>query len=248
MQIHPWVHLVGSDQFGLTAPNDSNIYLLDGGTALAIVDVGRLSSFDDMIANVRASGYDPARVSTIFLTHEHTGHSEGCARFKDQFGAKLVAHRNSAPSLATGANSDREFMRAYGAVPPGYEFPTVSPDVVIDDGWTTSIGRFRVRAVHVRGHTEDSVCYVVDSDDSRAIFTGDVVFFNGMVGLLNLPGCNLGHYRADIQKLGDLNVDQLFPGHGIFVLKGAQLHLDMAVQQFRRPHLPESYYEGIKRL
>lgn len=248
MKIKPWVHLVASDQFGLSHPKDSNIYLLDGGSELALVDVGRLVSVDTVAANIRAAGLAPEQVRTILLTHRHAGHSEGCADFRKRWGTQVVAHPNGVPFLSIGDNDEMRFLRALGNYDPGYRFPTFTPDRLVEDGDTFAIGRLRVRVIHLPGHSDDSVCYVVEGDGTRAIFTGDTVFFDGLVGLVNLPGCSIDQYRTHIAKLAGLEIDMLFPGHGVFVVRGGQGHLDEAIAQFRRVRLPRSYFEGIRHL
>ncbi len=247
MQIQPWLQLVGSDQIGLTAYDDSNLYLLDGGNGeYALVDAGRLSSFEVMLENVRKAGASPEQIGTVLLTHGHTGHSEACALLRKRYGTKVVTHAHGVEFLRTGTSPARRFMEDYQKPGKPYVFPTFEPEFVIEDSWEIRIGRISIQALHITGHTEDSVCYLAHVDGATALFSGDTVFFNGMVGLLNLPGCNLDHYRQDILRLEDLGIDQLYPGHGIFVLRNGQLHVDMAIQQFRKPHVPVSYYEGLK--
>ena len=50
-------------------------------------------------------------------------------------------------------------------------------------------------------------------------------------------------YRRDIQKLADLQVDRLLPGHGVFVLKNGQKHIKRAIYKLSDFVLPESFFE-----
>ena len=52
MQISPHIHLVGSEQFGLSHPLDCNCYLIDGGSELALVDAGLGLGNGDILANI----------------------------------------------------------------------------------------------------------------------------------------------------------------------------------------------------
>ena len=80
--------------------------------------------------------------------------------------------------------------------------------------------------------------YLAMIDGMRVLFTGDTLFYGGLVGLVNLPGSSIEAYREDIPRLHGLQVDSLFPAHGMFVLRNGQKHLDAAVAAFRGEHLP----------
>lgn len=249
MQIEPWLYLIGSDQFGLSDPRDSNIYLLDAGSELVLVDAGRLVGLEAMLGHIQAAGFSPDRIRTILLTHRHGGHSEACAYYKEHWGPKIIAHENSVPFLTTGESEEMQFLRGLGNYDPSYRFPVFAPDVVLRGGEDLTIGNLHVQALHVAGHTDDSVCYLVETAGLRALFTGDTVFFDGLVGLVNLPGCSIDAYRANIPKLANLSVDMLLPAHGVFVVRGGQSHVDAAIDQFwKHVRLPRSYFEGIRHL
>lgn len=249
MRINDWIYLVGSDQFGISDPRDSNIYLLDGGDEIALVDTGRVVGQEAILACIQTSGFKPAQIATILLTHHHGGHSEACALYRERWGTRVIAHQNSVPFLSTGDNDEMRFLRALGNYDDSYRFPTFTPDTILQGGETFNVGRLQVKAIHVRGHTDDSICYLVEADGQKALFTGDTVFFDGLVGLVNLPGCSIDDYRTDIVKLADLGNDMLMPGHGVFVMRGGQGHVDDAIAQFySRVRLPRSYFEGIRHL
>lgn len=66
------------------------------------------------------------------------------------------------------------------------------------------------------------------------------VFVNGLVGLLNCPGCDLSLYRKDIKKLKGLEADILLPGHRMVVMDRAQEHIDKAIYHMSRAFIPPS--------
>ena len=94
-----------------------------------------------------------------------------------------------------------------------------------------------------QGHTQDSTCILFEDGGRRGLFTGDVVFYSGKIGLLNLEGCSLEEYRRDIHKLANLEIDMLLPGHGVFVLKNGQKHIKRAIFKLNDFVLPPSYFE-----
>src|SRR5207253_1977789 len=75
-------------------------------------------------------------------------------------------------------------------------------------------------AIHVRGHSRDAHCYLARAGGRTWLFSGDVVFYGGVLGLINADGSGMEGYRADIDKLAGLGVEGLFPGHGLFTLCG----------------------------
>jgi glyoxylase-like metal-dependent hydrolase (beta-lactamase superfamily II) len=102
-----------------------------------------------------------------------------------------------------------------------------------------SVGRITVRTVLTPGHTAGGACYVADfPDGTRGLFSGDTVFWGGYISLLNTPGSDITSYRESIQKLADLKVDLLLPGHQLWDLRRGQRHIDTAIERFRGSRLP----------
>ena len=113
MRLNRDVCLVGGGPlggFGLTADADAHIYLIDCGTELALMDcgMGTPAGMERVLANIRQDGYDPNRVTRLFLTHYHTDHAGGAARYRERFGVTVTASRlaqaalESADSAVTG--------------------------------------------------------------------------------------------------------------------------------------------------
>ena len=70
------------------------------------------------------------------------------------------------------------------------------------------------------------------------MFTGDTIFYGGILGVINRPDSGMQGYRCDIKKLSNLNVEGLFPGHGLFTLRRGQAHIDLAIEQAHKGFLP----------
>lgn len=244
MRINEVVCLAGSEQFGLSHPMDCNCYLIDGGSELALIDAGLGLGVDDILANVARLGLDLDRLRHILITHSHIGHWGGADLIRAKTGAQVWAHALAAPLMADIANDPgvRTNLR-FGRYPSGYSPEPCRVDSTFVDGDRLAVGNLFVEVIHTRGHTADSCCLLVESDGVRSVFTGDTVFYGGKLGILNLEGCVLAEYRADIGKLGGLKADNLFPGHGVFVLRRGQRHLDRAIYKLSDFVLPESFFE-----
>jgi glyoxylase-like metal-dependent hydrolase (beta-lactamase superfamily II) len=223
------VHLVGSGEIGLSDPWDAHVYLLDGGSDLALVDAGsgQRDSVDRILSNVRDDGLDASRITSVLLTHWHPDHSGGAATFRERLSPRLKVH---APA-AEQATLER-------ALEPGLNACRV--DVPVVHGQEIQVGSLPVQAIEVPGHSSGSMCYLVQVPGGSAIFTGDVVFMNGILGLLNHPDSHLEDYRASFERLVSLEVEMLFPGHMLFFLRDAKRHINRAAQALQGGFVPYS--------
>jgi len=244
MKIQERIYLAGSEQFGLSHAMDCNCYVIDGGSELAIVDSGLGLGVDDICANMSRLGLALDRLRHILITHSHNGHWGGADLLRNKTGATVWAHAGAAPLMAdiTHDPGIRLNLR-FGRYPANYMPQPCAVDNTFREGDSISVGEVRVQVIHTRGHTADSCCLLLDSDGRRSLFTGDTVFYGGKLGILNLESCVLADYRADIGKLAGLKVDNLFPGHGVFVLRRGQRHIDRAIHKLGDFVLPESFFE-----
>ena len=244
MRISEHLYLVGSEQFGLSHPLDCNCYLIDGGSALGIVDAGMGLGIDDILENIAYAGFDPQRLTHIVVTHSHFGHWGGASELRDRTRAQVWAPVRAAPLMSVPDGDPGIGLNIkFGRYPAGFEPRICPPDCTFDDGDVIHIGAIELKAILVQGHTNDSTCLLFQDGDKRGLFTGDVVFYGGKLGILNMSGFNLDNYRRDIHKLADLNVDILLPGHSVFVLRRGQSHIKRAVHKLSDFVMPETFFE-----
>lgn len=244
MQLSPHVYLVGSEQFALSHPLDCNCFLIDGGSALALVDAGLGLGVDDILANIAAHGLDMTRLTQILITHAHFGHWGGALALRERTGAQIWVSSLGAQAMAD--ISDDTGIRlniAHGRYPQGFVPQPCPPDHVFQDGQTIQVGDIAVTAILVQGHTKDSTCFLFEDAGRHALCTGDVVFYAGKLGLLNLDGFSLDDYRRDLPKLSSLDVDMLLPGHGVFTVRRGQRHIRRALDKLGDFVMPETFFE-----
>ena len=124
--------------FGLSSDLDAHVYLLDGGTGYALVDCGMATDegIERTLANVAAAGVDPAAIERLFLTHFHTDHAGGAARFRERLGLQVAIGRDAQPALETADHEATQFRaaQAAGAFAASYEYPPCPVDDPLDDG------------------------------------------------------------------------------------------------------------------
>jgi hydroxyacylglutathione hydrolase len=244
MQISDKLYLVGSEQFAISHLLDCNCYLLDCGGGLALVDTGLGFGVEDIVQNIVDCGFRLQDISHILITHAHLGHWGGAARLRDLTGAEIWAPA-AARHWMEHPDEDRTIHQnlEHGRWPADLDLRPCSPDHVLSDGDSIRVGQCEIRAIVVQGHTKDSTCFLWEFGGRRALFTGDVVFYSGTIGLINAEGSSLDDYRRDMPKLGSLGVEQLLPGHSVFMLRNGQKHLDRAIRKLADFVLPEMFFE-----
>ncbi len=230
MKILKNVYLVGSGQMGLSHRFDCHVYLVDGADELALIDSGAGVDIDVILSNVERDGLDPGRIRKIIMTHYHADHSGGCKEIRDRTSARVYVHQQGAELVEKGEEQEMGLVVAKksGLYSRAYTFKPFKVDHRIGDGQVISVGRLKLAAIHTPGHSQDSTCFHIDDGSCSTLFSGDVIFSEGRIGLLNLAGSSLEGYRKNFHKISSLACDALLPGHGVFVLKGGKQHIDKA--------------------
>jgi glyoxylase-like metal-dependent hydrolase (beta-lactamase superfamily II) len=242
MRLTDHLYLVGSGHFGLSQAFDCSVYAVDCGGELALVDSGAGVDVEALISNLEHDGLDPARIRTLLLTHSHSDHAGGAHVFRERYGCRVHISRQEAEIVERGDEIDLglDMAKRSGLYAPDYQFPHCPVDVRLDDNDVIRCGSREFHAFLVPGHSEGSLCFQVDLPEGRALFSGDVVFAEGTILLLNSRGSSLSEYRSCIGRLADRKVDILLPGHKVFVLSGGQGHIDQAIEHLGRIQLPQN--------
>jgi glyoxylase-like metal-dependent hydrolase (beta-lactamase superfamily II) len=124
-------------------------YILASRGEALVVDPPR-----DAAACLRAVDEARAEVVAIADTHCHADYLSGAPALARTLGVPYYLHPSDA-------------VHAYDGTPGRLDFTP------LEDGATLRIGRSKVTAVHTPGHTEGSLCYLIDGE---AALTGDFVF------------------------------------------------------------------------
>jgi glyoxylase-like metal-dependent hydrolase (beta-lactamase superfamily II) len=97
----------------------------------------------------------------------------------------------------------------------------VGYDVFLDDAEVVEVGRLRLHAIHTPGHTEGSICFLVDG--SPLLFSGDTLFPGGP-GNTSFEGGDFATIIESIdRKLFTLPPDTIvLPGHGLDTTIGTE--------------------------
>ncbi len=94
----------------------------------------------------------------------------------------------------------------------GYELRPVRPTRRLRDGDRIDLGERTLTVLHLPGHTPGSIG--LHDEESRILFTGDVIYEPIEDLLDDLAGSDVEQYRASMRRLAGLDVDIVHPGHG----------------------------------
>ena len=71
-------------------------------------------------------------------------------------------------------------------------------------------GGRRADRAHHPGHTEDHLCFL----GGKTLFCGDLILGEGSTIVRGIEGGSLVKYMASLERVGTLDLERLYPGHG----------------------------------
>ncbi|BBH65148.1 MBL fold metallo-hydrolase [Actinoplanes sp. OR16] len=122
----------------------------------------------------------------ILITHGHHDHVEGAARLSEILGGTAVLAADPAHCRHGGPLDPQEHLGGNG---------------------------LEIQVLDTPGHTSDSVCFLVECEDDRVIFTGDTILGRGTT-VVAAPDGDLGSYLASLTQLSAYEKVLMLPGHG----------------------------------
>lgn len=196
----------------------ANVYVVETGDGLLLVDTGMPGNADRIVAFLRDVGHEPADVRTIAITHSDVDHVGSVARLKALTGAEVAVHAADAPSLA-GTGPGKKRKGALGAVfsvlGRFMRAEPVEADVVLHEGDTVS--GFQV--MHTPGHTPGSITLYRDG----VVFPGDALLSDAEGHECPPREAMSEDYPqalASAARIRELGYRILLPGHGEPVFAG----------------------------
>jgi len=159
-----------------------NGYLINTGTKLVLIDTGAAGLFGPtlgkLVANLKASGYQPEQVDEIYITHMHPDHVGGLvAGDKAAFPNAIVR----ADTREGGFWLSKEKMDAAPADAKGFfqgAMASLNPYVAAGklktfDGATELVPG--IKAIPAPGHTPGHTIYAVESQGNKLVVWGDLM-------------------------------------------------------------------------
>ena len=241
MRITKEIYMVADGGRGLSHELDCCVYLVDCAGKIVMIDSGVGLDNETIVNNIVQEGINPEKIEFLFLTHCHGDHVGGAKLFQKEYSIEVIAPDIDAQLIESGSDEELGLNISRGTIyPPDYQYNHCKIDRILNDGESIKIGDKVFTLIQVPGHSQGSSCILVEGD-KKILFSGDVVFHGGTIGLGNWPGSSLEQYRKNINKLGGLGVEQLFPGHFLFTLRDGQRHLDTAINNLKSPWVPPAW-------
>jgi glyoxylase-like metal-dependent hydrolase (beta-lactamase superfamily II) len=171
-----------------------------------LVDTGAGNNKDYLFSKLRENGVEPEDIEIVVNTHCHFDHIGGNHFFPD---AKIAVHRIDAVSIK---NED-----TLGTSLSAFDMADNSRvDIELEEG--DEIADFKV--LHTPGHTKGGICLW----DGENLISGDTIFAGGGVGRMDIGG-DYSDMKNSVKRLLELDVKNIYPGHGPTVEKNGKDHI-----------------------
>ncbi|HEX5688433.1 MAG TPA: MBL fold metallo-hydrolase [Roseiflexaceae bacterium] len=158
------------------------------------------------------------RIRYVVDTHTHADHFSASRQIGASLGIPVVMHRAS---------------------------PAPFADLRLEDGDTLVIGKMRLRAMHTPGHTQDSMCLLLED----RVFTGDTLLIGG-TGRTDLPtGDADALYDSLFNRLLTLDPAlKVFPAHDYKQRESSTLAAEIATNPRLQQRDRVAFVEMMKHL
>ena len=179
---------------------DCNSYVIKDRSSL-LIDPGLTQFLPALIEEMRRDGIDPKDIDIIANTHLHGDHCWANDAFKQLSGAKILLHPLQKQFGQAAAVQTSQFF--------GVSAVEFSEDRLMDNE-RLNLGETEIELIPSPGHSPDSICYYLADD--KVLICGDVIFSQN-TGRVDLPGGSADQLKASIERLSQLDVEYLLPGH-----------------------------------
>src|SRR3954451_10580242 len=186
-----------------------NVYLIDGGTEFALIDVGYLETIDEITELIRRMDFNLSACKLLIATHADADHIQAIARAKELFKAKVVAHPLSVEALETGD----KIMTFASIKAQDFEIPMppCKVDETVDDGDVLTIGNVKLSVWHTPGHTPGQLAFKMNN----LLFCGDNIYKDSCVGVIDAHhGSSLPDFLVSLKRILKDDSEFLLPSHG----------------------------------
>lgn len=193
--------------------SDAASYLIDSGEGLILIDAGYPSTARQVLANIRALGFESRDVRIILNTHAHFDHAGGLAEVKEATGATVYSSPPDAALLREGGRGDfylRDFFR----------YPPVAVDHELRDHEAIRLGNVALTPHFTPGHTRGCTTWAfpVTLHDGRTAQALVLCSFSTLTYDLSGEGeqyPNIAEdFRASYETLARLPCEVFLGAHG----------------------------------
>jgi glyoxylase-like metal-dependent hydrolase (beta-lactamase superfamily II) len=186
-------------------PEDCNIYVLKHENNAILIDAGFDESLSETIRCLDQIGLSLSSIQGILLTHAHIDHVGALANIKKQSKCWIAGSKVTKTALS------KEDGPLILARQHHRNFAPVDLDQTLDDEQLIRFGPFTLKVFESPGHTDDSLIFYEPT--LGLLFSGDTILCDGGIGFLINPTGDLEKERTSIQRVANLQIKALLPGH-----------------------------------
>jgi glyoxylase-like metal-dependent hydrolase (beta-lactamase superfamily II) len=190
-------------------PLGVNIYLIDGGTEFALIDVGQDDTLDEVIELIRGMDFPLSKCKMLIATHADADHVQGLAKARARLKAKTAAHPRAVAAIETG-----DAVETYASISAqdfDIPFPPCKIDVKLDEGDEVKVGKVRLKVWHTPGHTPGQLSFKM----GNLLFSGDNIYQDACVGVIDAHhGSSIPDYLKSLNRILADDAEYLLPSHG----------------------------------
>ena len=244
MKLTQDLYVVGGGRFGfgLSGELDCHVFVLDGGSELALIDpgLGQPGDFDTILQNIRDDGLDPARIRKMILTHYHCDHVGAAAEAEKRLNPEVITSALSAPVIRSGDEKAvaLDVAKAAGFYPQDFHLPPCPVHTELREGDVFRVGDLELTTYETPGHCDGHLSFFMRGSDRNYLLGADLVFWGGRVLLQNIHDCRIDAYASSVAKVVDLDFDALIPGHLQISLRYGKQHIVKAHEAFQQLGVP----------
>jgi glyoxylase-like metal-dependent hydrolase (beta-lactamase superfamily II) len=211
-------------------------YALAGRDGATLIDagIGTPEHLDDLLRFLTQEGV-PLR--SVHVTHGHVDHVSGATTIGR-------AHPSAAFSKYPWEGEDARHAVVWRPLADGDRLPVGDEELVV---------------IHTPGHSPDHVTFW--HEDSKTLFSGDLVILEGSVVIPVSRGGDLAAYLRSLERVRALEPCVLLPGHGRAITSPALVLTNQIEHRLRREQqviealasglgtvesITESIYDGLR--
>lgn len=158
--------------------------LVTSAAGHVLLDAGTENAASQVIANVRALGFDVADIRYIVNSHAHLDHAGGIAALQQASGATVVAMADALPALRSGRSEPGDPQ--HGTMRP---YPAVGAFRPIGDGEVLRLGPLALTAHATSGHAPGGTSWTWRSCEGDRCL--DMAFVDSLTAVA-APGYRFG--------------------------------------------------------
>ncbi|MGF3498381.1 MAG: MBL fold metallo-hydrolase [Candidatus Methanosuratincola sp.] len=177
----------------------SNVYILREEGSFYIFDA---SGHPSLLSYLASTGIHGSLIAGVFLTHGHYDHVRGLESLREYSTKAYISSRDM--------RLMEETVRGYPSCSDLSEASEV-------------LSKLGLVSIPTPGHTPGSACFY--SPGESLLISGDTVFADGYFGRTDLPGGSDSEMLESLERLSQMRIEALLPGHGPVVSERGSRHI-----------------------